>query len=242
MAQSFFVWNGIDCRTMGVKVLHAIPIIRPEERVEHITIPGRSGDLTRVEGDTTNLDYIYNSYIQTVTIAVHGWSRVREVYRWLRGDGYVTFHGEYDRRQKARIIGAITLDRHSPNLDWWEGEVQFYCQPLKELLAGNTQQITAAGNVYAEGDVLAKPKWTVTVPSGQTSFWLSAGGRRIDVTGITAGVYVVDSEIQEITPAEGVGILTSYSTGEFPVLVPGTNYVNGANWSKVVIDKRERFL
>jgi phage-related protein len=43
----------------------------------------------------------------------------------------VTFSGEPDRKQAARVIGAITLNRISRNMDKWQGEVQFYCQPLK---------------------------------------------------------------------------------------------------------------
>ena len=35
---------------------------------------------------------------------------------------------------------------------------------------------------------------------------------------------------------------TNQSTGEFPVLNPGANSVTGSGWSKLVIDKRERFL
>lgn len=242
MAQSYFIWKGIDCRAMGVKLQGPVAIVRPEERVEHITIPGRSGDLTQLEGDPEEDELIFNSYIQTVTIMVQGWSRVREVYKWLRGAGYVTFHGEPDRRQKARIIGAVTLTKHSRNLDWWVGEVQFYCQPLKEKLTDDTATLTAAGNVDAEGDVTAKPLFLVTMSSGATGFWIACGGKRLDVTGITSGTVLIDSEVQEVRYAEGVGLLTAYSEGDFPVLKPGTNALTGANWSSVVITKRERFL
>ena len=237
MAQSYFIWNGKDCRDMGVKLSGPVPIVFPEERVQHVEIPGRSGDLTETEGEQ-----IYNSYIQTATIMIKGGYRAREIKNWLKGSGFVTFHGEPDKKQAARIIGAVTLNKHSRNLDWWLGEVQFYCQPLKQLLIESPVEITEPGNVYVAGDVQARPKWTVTLPQGQTSFWLASGGKRLDVTGIPAGEYVIDSEIMEVTAADGVALLTPYSTGDFPVLVPGTNTVTGANWSKVVINKRERFL
>lgn len=242
MAQSYFVWKGIDCRAMGVKLQNPVAIVRPEERVEHITIPGRSGDLTQLEGDPEEEEWIYNSYIQTATIMVQGWNRVREVYKWLRGEGYVTFHGEPDRRQKARIIGAVTLTKHSRNLDWWVGEVQFYCQPLKEKLAEETVTLNAPGSITAEGDVAARPLIKVTMSSGQNSFWISSGGKRLDVSGIPTGVVLIDSEVQDVQYAEGVGLLIAYSEGDFPVLKPGSNAVTGANWTKVEITKRERFL
>lgn len=236
MGQSFFIWNNTDCRSMGVLMQRPATIVRPEERVSHVQIPGRSGDLTQTEGEN-----IYNSYIQTVTIMVKGGYRVRDVYRWLRGAGYVTFSGEPDKRQKARIIGAITLTKHSYNLDWWVGEVQFYCQPLKEQLNPATVTITAAGNVQNNGDVESYPMITATA-SG-TSMTVTAGGKSITVTGLTSDEsYIIDSETMEITNAAGTALLTKNSTGNFPVLQPGANAVGGSGWSELTIDKRERFL
>ena len=129
MRQSFFIWKGVDCRAMGIIMRGPAPIVRPEERVKHVEIPGVAGDYTETEGED-----IYNSYIQTVSMSVRDGYNVRKVFRWLRGKGFVTFSGEPDRRQPARIIGAVTLNKISRNLDAWAGEVQFYCQPLKELL------------------------------------------------------------------------------------------------------------
>lgn len=234
---SYFIWKDTDCRGMGVILQGPIPIIRPEERVSHIEIPGRSGDLTELEGEE-----IYNSYIQTATIMVHGGYRVREIYNWLKGSGFVTFHGEPDRKQKARIIGAITLNKHSKNLDWWVGEVQFYCQPLKQLLTDSQVQITSSGSsVQNTGDVTSRPKITATA-SG-TSMTITANEKTLTVTGLTSGQqYVIDSEVMEITNADGSLLLTKNSEGDFPMLKPGSNTITGSGWSKLVIDRRERFL
>ena len=237
MGQSYFIWKDKDCRSMGVWLQGPVAIVRPEERVKHAEIPGRSGDLTQTEGED-----IYNSYIQTATILVKGGFRVREVYSWLRGSGYVTFSGEPDRRQKARIIGAITLNKHAYNLDWWVGELQFYCQPLKEKRQEETVTVTSSGtDVKNTGDVESRPKITLTA-SG-TSATVAAGGKSLTVTGLTSGSsYIIDSDIQEVTNAAGTEILTQNSTGSWPVLKPGSNSVTGSGWSKLVIDKRERFL
>jgi len=236
MGKSFFIWNDIDCRSMGVTLAGPVPIVRPEERVKHVEIPGRSGDLTQTEGDD-----IYNSYIQTATIQVKGGYRVRDVYKWLRGSGYVTFSGEPDRKQPARIIGAITLDKHSHNMDIWTGEVQFYCQPLKEKMISETVEITSSGStVVNSGDVISKPSLKVTASS--SSIMLSTGKDTIIVTGLTSGSkYIIDSDIMEVTDMEG-NPLTKNATGTFLVLLPGENIITGSGWSKVVIYRRERFL
>lgn len=237
MAQSYFIWKGMDCRDMGVKLSGPVPIVRPEERVQHVEIPGRSGDLTETEGDE-----IYNSYIQTASIMVQGGYRVREIYNWLKGAGFVTFHGEPDRRQMARIIGAITLNKHSRNLDWWVGEVQFYCQPLKQKLTEATTQITSSGStVMNAGDVKSRPKITVTA-SG-TSMTITVGGKTLTITGLTSSnKYIIDSETMEVTNEAGTSLLTKNSVGDFPMLKPGNNAITGSGWSKLVIERRERFL
>ena len=99
-----FIWKGTDCRAMGIRLQNMPEIVKPEERVSHIVIPGRSGELTQTEGDN-----IYNSYIQTVPFIVDSESNVRAVEKWLQGDGYVTFSGQSDLKQKARVINAVTL-------------------------------------------------------------------------------------------------------------------------------------
>ena len=240
MAQSYFIWNGADCRSKGIILDGPIPIVRPEERVKHIEIPGRSGDLTELEGEDDEL--IYNSYIQTATIKVPGGYRVREIFNWLKGSGHVTFHGEPDRQQEARIIGAITLNKHSRNLDWWVGEVQFYCQPLKQLLTEGTVQITSSGSaVMNTGDEWARPKITATA-SG-TSMTITANGKTLTITGMTSGQqYIIDSEIMEVTNANRTALLTKDSVGDFPKLKPGSNTITGSGWSKLVFERRERFL
>ena len=237
MGQSFFIWKNADCRSMGITLPAPPQIIRGEERVSHVTIPGRAGELTLTEGDN-----IYQSYIQTVTIQGRGAYRMREILNWLKGDGYVTFGGEPDRRQKARVIGAVSMNRHSKNTDWWTGEVQFYCEPLKELLNPTTTEITSSGStVVNAGDVKSRPKITATA-SG-TSVVITNGGKTLTITGLTSSSqYIIDCEAGMVTNAAGTENLTANSTGDFPVLDTGSNTITGSGWSKLVFDRRERFL
>lgn len=247
MAQSFFIWKNKDCRSLGVRMRGAAPIIRAEERVNHVEIPGRSGDLTETEGSN-----IYNSYIQTVTISVTNGYRVREILKWLRGESYITFSGEPDRRQKARVIGAITLNRISRNMDHWAGEVQFYCQPYKELLTEKKVTITSSGaSVNNAGDVNSRPMYKVTVSgsgSGKTVTLAASGDgtpedNELTVTGLTGGSVIwIDADTMEVLNSDKTAMLTADSTGYFPELAPGANTVTGSGWSSVEIERRERFL
>ena len=237
MPQSYFIWNGIDCRSMGIIMRGPAAIVRPEERVQHVEIPGRSGDLTELEGEN-----IYNSYIQTVSFSVRGGYRVREIYKWLRGAGYVTFSGEPDRKQEARIIGAVTLGKVSRNLDNWAGEVQFYCQPLKQLLTEKKTDITSSGTVIRNmGDVKEKPLILVTC-SGSTPT-ITIGGKSFVMNECTSGMkFWINSEAGISTNENKTSDWTKWSEGEFPQLEPGNNTVTGSGWSKLELYRRERFL
>lgn len=234
--QSYFIWNGVDSRSMGLTLRGAAPIIRPEERVQHTQIPGKSGDLTLTEGAN-----IYNSYIQTVTFSADSAVRANQALLWLRGGGFVTFSGEPDRRQDARVIGAVTLEKVSRNLDRWRGQVQFYCQPLKQRCYESAVTLTAAGTVNNNGDVDAYPVIVATPAIGSTIIVLTVNGKSLTIGNVSAAVRV-DCAAMEVSDTERTQLLTANSGGPFPVLKPGGNTVGGSGWSQLKITKNERFL
>ena len=202
-----------------------------------MAIPGRSGELTETEGEN-----IYNSYIQTISISVRGGFRVREVYNWLRGSGYVTFSSEPDKKQKARVIGAVTLSKHSRNLDYWEGEVQFYCEPLKEKLEETPVTISQSGwTLENYGDVISRPLLKVTASAATVV--ITIGGKTITNTEYTSGtVFYIDCDAGMVYNSDATANWTKWSAGEFPVLQLGVNAVTGSGWSSIEITKRERYL
>ena len=242
MGQSWFSWNGVDCRSMGVIMTAPAAIIRPEERVQHIEIPGRAGDLTQVEGEN-----IFNSYIQTASIAVRGGYRVRDVYKWLRGAGEVTFSGEPDRKQDARIIGAITLNKHSRNMDYYSGECQFYCQPLKKRLTAPEISVSNGDTIRNDGDVMTRPRIRVKANATTVTAGISGAGtpavNTITLTGVTSGYwYVIDSNTLTVSDWERNTNHTDLSSGEFPIMSVGANVITLSGVSEAHMFVRERFM
>lgn len=234
--QSYFIWNGVDSRSRGITLRTSAPLIRPEERVTHTVIPGLSGDLTELEGEN-----IYNSYIHTIGISVRDGCHVRDIFKWLRGSGYVTFSGEPDKKQEARVIGAVTLNKVSRNLDRWAGQVQFYCQPLKERIYDLPETLTAAGTVRNHGDVASKPLIIATPSSGVTTMTITVGGKTLTLTSADAARRI-DCLAQEVSNAAQTTLYTDKSSGPFPVLAMGDNAISGTGWASLMIYKRERFL
>ncbi len=247
MGQSFFVFKGIDCRNMGVVLQSPLHIIRGQERIKHIPIPGRSGDLTMTEGER-----IFDSYIQTARIAVKGALNVPDVMNWLTGSGSLISSSEPDRKQPARVIGAVTLNKQSKNLDWWVGEAQFYCQPLKQALQEEKVTLTGAGMVYNRGDVIARPYYKITASSGGGTIVLqishssgsSTFAEALTIPDIGGGSNVyIDTETGIILNNAQSVILNSSCSGDFPLLQPGgNNYLGGSGWASVEITKKERYL
>lgn len=236
MGQSYFIWNGIDSRSQGIMLRKAAPLIRPEERVRHTTIPGLSGDLTEIEGE-----HVYNSYIQTVEMSVRDGTQVRHIFDWLRGGGRVTFSSDPDKAQDARVIGAVTLEKVSRNMDHWAGTVQFYCQPLKRRLFELAETLTASGTIQNRGDVASRPLILATPSIGATTMTITVGRKTLTITSVD-GIRRIDCQVQEITDAEQTALYTVKSGGPFPILERGANLISGTGWSSLAIYKNERFL
>ena len=229
-----FTWNGTSCLNKGIVLQTAPEIVKPEERVSHVVIPGRAGELTIAEGTD-----IYNSYIQTLTMIAEDPAKLAEAEKWLRGDGYVTFSVQPTLKQRARVINAVNFTKLSHNLNRWSGDVQFYCDPLKEQITEEAVEVTSSGTTVSNpGDVVSRPRIKIT---GSGTITLTAGGKTLTLTGVESGWYV-DSDLQWVTDGNGTPLQGVY-TGEFPVFNPGNNTMQfTGSVTKLTIEGRWRYL
>lgn len=162
---------------------------------------------------------------------------------WLTGEGFVTFSTDPARRQRARVIGAVTLNKVSKNMDAFTGEVQFYCDPLKEEISDAAVALTSAGTVMNSGDVEARPKIKVTCAAGATVVITAGGGTfTVTLTGRSDTGCIIDSETEMVTSIDGSTNLTALSSGAFPRLPAGSVAIGGSGWTKLEIERRCRFL
>ncbi len=233
MAYSF-TWNGTSCLLKGSRLQTAPEIIRPEERVTHVVIPGRAGELTQTEGSD-----IYNSYIQTLRMIVDSPEHLAEAEQWLRGDGYVTFSTQPGLMQRARVINSVTFKKLSKNLNRWGGDVQFYCEPLKQQLTESAVEITSSGaTITNPGDVVSRPKITI---AGSGDITIRIRSNSISLTAADTG-WIVDSDLQWVMNASGTPQMGVY-TGNFPVIPPGESTVQfTGSVTKLTIEGNWRYL
>lgn len=227
-----FTWKGTNCREKGI-VLQSMPeIVKPEERVGHVIIPGRAGEMTLTEGAD-----IYNSYIQTIPLAVNTEAAVREVENWLKGDGWVTFSSQPGLKQRARVIGAVTFNKISRNSEWWTGEVQFYCEPIKHPTTDQTIVITESGaTVLNTGDLRGYPRITVT---GSGIVTVSAGGATLTIPECQNG-WIIDCENEWILAGNAPQM--NACSGNFPIFNPGENTVTFTGATALTIATNWRYL
>ena len=228
----YFIFNDVNCRDKGVRLQSMPPIIRPEERIEHVTIPGRPGEVTLTEGTD-----IYNSYIQTIPMAVKTEAAAREVENWLRGSGWLTFSSQPLLTQMARVIGAVTFTKHSRNSDWWDGEVQFYCDPIKYDTVWNRIDVTESGTVINNpGDMRAYPQIVIT---GSGTVTVGSGGATLTIPNCADGM-VIDTENEWIL-YNGVPQMNACS-GNFPIFNKGNNTVLFTGATKLTVTPAWRYI
>ena len=68
MGKSFFIWNNMDSRNMGITLAGPVAIVKPEERVKHVEIPGRAGGEEDDDGEVS----FKNTHIQYWEALHHG--------------------------------------------------------------------------------------------------------------------------------------------------------------------------
>ena len=232
MAALYFIWKGVDSQVMNIRVLDRIQIVKPEERIEHVTIPGRSGDLTLTEGEN-----VFQSYIQTVNISVNGLANMRAAETWLSGAGTITFYNQPTLFQNARVIGAVTFEKHSRNMDAWTAEVQFYCEPVKHLITEPTIDLDESGaEVVNPGDFAAKPLITI---HGSGLVTVSIGTKTITIPEALDGM-VIDCENEWVT-VNGLPQMNAFS-GQFPQIPTGESVVLFTGATGVTIEPRWNYI
>lgn len=208
---------------MGVRVVSYPPILRANLRATTVTLPGRPGELTQIEG----VD-IYEPYTRAMTIASAG-ADMQTALNWLRGSGTMILGNEPDYVYSVRLDAQLQMDKQYTNM--WSGSLQMRTEPFKRASAASSAiEVTTSGTtVNNPGNVPARPKITLT---GSGSATLTIGGKTLTFTGLTSGT-VVDLQNQWIlvsgTPTAGI------ASGEFGAFPAGNSTVTFTGLTKVTI-------
>lgn len=229
----YFVYNGVDSRTMGVRVNKYPPIMRAAERVKYVTIPGRAGDLTQMEGKA-----VYDAYNRGMEISNMKGFDLHAVRAWLRGRGAMIVGNEPDYCYTVDLGAQCQFDRLIRGI--WGGTLQMHTQPFKtaRIPPPPITLTTSGATIYNPGDEEAEPLITL---NGTGDVTLTVGGKTLVVAGVSAG-WQVDMALKWVTDASGAP-LWDVAFGDFGTLPAGNSTVSfTGNLSSVTITPRWRYL
>ena len=217
----YFLWKGVDSRSMGVHVIKYPPIMRAPERLKFVTVPGRSGDLTISEGED---DYpVYDAYTRSMEVANMKGADINMARAWLSGTGPLIVGNENGFVYTVTMQAQLQLDKLMRGV--WGGTLQMHTQPLKKkTVQPDDIIITESGTmIFNPGDVHAEP--VVRLFAGSTSSaTLTIGGKTLSFSSMTE-ITVIDLENQWIFDGNGARV-QNIAEGKFGKIPPGKSIVN----------------
>ena len=223
MTPNYFIWNGVDSRAMGVFVIKYPPIIRAQERLQFVTVPGRAGDLTLAEGEK-----IYDAYDRSMEVSNMRGADINAARAWLSGSGQLIMGNEPDFVYTVNMNAQLQMDKIIRGV--WGGVLTMHTQPFK---AKTTPQAgisitVSGGTVYNPGDVPAKPvlgvHCTPSVSVEPVISTLTIGGKTLSLENVPE-YFTLDLENQWTIDSENVRGNPS-SSGDFGSIPPGNSIVS----------------
>ena len=216
----WFLWNGARCTDYGIHVLNQPDIVRPAERISTEKVFGRSGALTKLEGDA-----VFDEFVAPVECIVRDTSRLREISSWLHGEGKVAFANRPGGFFYARVANQIEYAKILRGNSHRNFTINFRCQPHFYHDESPTETLRESGAFITNpGTAASEPVITIT---GSGDITLMIGQYIVELEGVDGSI-VLDTPRVEAYKMDGPLPVSrnSIMTGGFPVLVPGANAVS----------------
>lgn len=209
---NWFEFAGVRSTDLGVCVREFPDIVLPEERAEFLTVAGRSGYLTQMEGDA-----VYSDLSLSIDCILASASNVDAVSAWLRtkGSGRLILGNMPDRYYIARSVNQIDLKRLMRGRAHRTFAAVFRCQPYRYMNPPVAAlALTNGGTIENPGNIDAEP---VVALTGSGDITLTIGSKTLEISGLSGGITV------------DVALGVAYATGVTP-LVPLTGSVGRDGW------------
>lgn len=228
---AWFRFKGIDSRQMGVIVTKMPETVRPERRVERITVAGRNGSLHIDEG-------VYESYDRTMECAIKKREKLDEIAAWLVGSGEMVFSTEPNKIYHVTISNQVSIA--SMMRMFQKFMVTMDTQPFKYDANAYeyTEELTEADTIINHGTVYAEPVITIY---GTGDIALNVNGVDYPVNGVEEYI-TIDSEMMEVFKGD-ISQNSKYGGADFPRLEVGENNISWTGEvTKVEIMPKWRYL
>ncbi len=229
--EAWFTFKGINSRDMGIIVTSMPETVRPERRMESITIAGRNGTLHTDEE-------VYESYDRTMECAIKKRARLDEIAAWLVGSGEMQFSTEPDKVYRVTISNKISITQMMRTFQKFM--VTMDTQPFKYNInpIADELTLTAPTIIRNGGTVYSEPIITVY---GSGNITLNINGVDFPLYGVSEYI-TIDSEMMEVFKGN-VSQNSKYGGDGFPRFEVGENAIGWTgNVSKIEIQPKWRWL
>lgn len=229
--EAYFIFKGVDSRSMGVLISKMPAQTTPKARGEEITIPGRNGTLFMGEGS-------YEGYTLSIECGKRGADGLDQIAAWLEGSGDLILFTELDKVYRARVSNGIPISDVVYLYNSFL--VQFSVFPFKYSVNafGEGMTLTQGGKVYNQGTVYSEP--TITV-YGTGNITLTINGEAFPLTEVIGSV-TIDSEMMEVYKGQE-NCNHKYGGMTFPRFRVGENRIDWTgNVARVEVEPKWRWL
>lgn len=216
-------FNGVSSAELGVIVTRLPDFHRAPRRIIEKTIPGRHGALIQDEG-------AYDLYTTILEVNLNGVSQ-RDVYAWLRGEGWMISSDEPDYKAYVYAYGSVTDSRFRVSEGPFDTlSVDLRVEPFLRLVDEEALSFTESGVFPGQGHAESAPLIRV---DGYGDGTLMINDETAHLTGIDGSLYIDCEAGVAYTLAEGVpvfaGAAVELEGGEWPAL-KGAGEYNLINW------------
>lgn len=244
---SSFTFKGISSNTLGLIITR--PIVRPTwaPEIEYTPIIGRPRQ------NAFTKPWYPNSRLQvSAVISDASESKVRTIYNALRGYGTLTISTAANEYMNAYVRLPVPEPQA---LLMAELPIEFDCEPFAYAIAESSVDITSATSNYQEventGTAFTDPEITIIASAATTT--IDCNGAVITVTtpaeivnASYADTYSItldcDTQIAYYTkPDSSTVTCTELTSGPFPRLHTGSNWLKHSAATAVTVSYRERW-
>jgi len=225
---------------MGITVDTYPPIIRAEEKVEKVEVPGMDGELTLDTGRRA-----YKNYEKYCPCTISANADVQAVIDWLKGSGTIVFGNEPQFAYEVSLENELLIEKIIRERDDRKFTLVLNTKPKKKLATPESDLIfTANGTITNPGNVDALPLIKV---EGSGNIGLMIGQFVLDIKGLVSGTPIlIDCEAGMATDTLKTINMTAMLEApewEFPAIKPGNNALSfTGSATKITITPRWRWV
>ena len=232
MSMNYLIFDGFNTLAVDARIFQKLRRSSPEKVYQKVEVSGRNGAILYDTGrySDAKLEYgfvIYDNVRESV-VALRNALLSRSGYKRL------TDSFDYDEYYEAYYNGDMTV-QYTEGDTMAKGTLTFVRKPQRFLTSGDKAITITDSSATVRNPTLFDAKPLIRVVGTGT---FTVGGNTVTIS--SNSTYIdIDSERQDcFCGSDNKNGAVSFSTGEFPVLVPGANTITKSGITSLTITPR----